>query len=174
VKPFDFCPACASELERGSDEGYRCSNCGRSWYRNSAPAAGAAIVKDGKALVTERGIEPRKGRYDIPGGFLGAGEHPVDALKRELSEELGMEIEVAVEDCISMVPHVYGDEGDFVLALGFLARWVGGEPRAADDVAAFRWVDLDELERLEFAWEHDRVVARKALLRAKESSDGRP
>jgi ADP-ribose pyrophosphatase YjhB (NUDIX family) len=174
VKPFRFCPACASELERGSDEGFRCSNCGRSWYRNSAPAAGAAIVKDGKALVTERGIEPKKGLYDIPGGFLEAGEHPVEALKRELREELGVEIEVDVEDCISMVPHAYGDEADYVLALGFLARWVGGELRAADDVAAFRWVDLDELETLDFAWEHDRTVARTALLREKESSDGRP
>ena len=172
MKPFNFCPACASDLERGSDEGLECSNCGRRWYRNSAPAAGAAIVKDGKALITERGIEPKKGLFDIPGGFLGPGEHPIDALKRELREELGLEIEVAIEDCISMVPHPYGDEADYVLALGFLARWVGGEPRAADDVAAFRWVDLEELEQLDFAWEHDRVVARKALTRAKERPDG--
>lgn len=125
-------------------------------------------------MVTERGIEPKKGLYDIPGGFLGVGEDPVAALKRELREELGLEIEVDVEDCISMVAHPYGDEAENVLALGFLARWVGGEPKAADDVAAFRWVDLDELEKLDFAWEHDRVVARKALLKAKESSDGRP
>lgn len=172
MKPFIFCPACASELERAADDGLGCPNCGRRWYRNSAPAAGAAIVKDGKALVTQRGIEPKKGLFDIPGGFLSAGEHPVDALKRELKEELGLEIEVDVEDCISMVPHPYGDEGDFVLALGFLARWVGGEPEAADDVAAFRWVDLEELEKLEFAWEHDRVVARRALLRAREDSRG--
>lgn len=173
MKPFNFCPACGSSLEPSSEDGLYCPNCSRSWYRNSAPAAGAAIVKDGKALVTQRGIEPKKGLFDIPGGFLSAGEHPVDALKRELREELGLEIEVDVEDCISMVPHPYGEEADYVLALGFLARWVGGEPKAADDVAAFRWVDLEELEKLEFAWEHDRVVARKALLRAKEVSDGR-
>lgn len=172
MKPFNFCPACASDLEQDSGEGSRCPNCGRRWYRNSAPAAGAAIVRDGRALITERGIEPMKGLYDIPGGFLRAGEHPVDALKRELREELGLEIEVEVDDCISMVPHPYGDEADPVLALGFLARWIAGEPKAADDVAAFRWVDLEELEELDFAWEHDRVVARNALLRAKETSDG--
>ncbi len=172
MKPFNFCPACGSELERGSDEGFRCPNCDRRWYRNSAPAAGAAIVKDGKALITQRGIEPKEGLYDIPGGFLGVGEDPIDALKRELKEELGMEIEVEVDDCISMVPHPYGEEADYVLALGFLAKWVAGEPRAADDVAAFRWVGLEELEGLDFAWEHDRAVARKALLRAKETSDG--
>lgn len=172
MKPFNFCPACASDLERGSDEGLRCPNCGRSWYRNAAPAAGAVIVKDGKALVTQRGIEPKKGLFDIPGGFLGAEEDPTDGLKRELKEELGLEIEVDVEDCISMVPHPYGDEADYVLALGFRARWVGGEPRAADDVAAFRWVDLEELAELDFAWEHDRAAARKALLKEREGSDG--
>ncbi len=172
MKPFDFCPSCAGRLEDAGDEGFRCPSCARRWYRNSAPAAGAAIVKDGKALVTQRGIEPEKGRFDIPGGFLGAGEHPVDALKRELREELGIEVDVDVEDCISMVAHPYGREGDPVLALGFLARWVDGQPRAADDVADFRWVDLDELEKLDFAWEHDRAVARTALLRAKEGSDG--
>lgn len=172
MKPFNFCPACASDLHVGSDKGFRCANCGRRWYQNSAPAAGAAIVKDGRVLITQRGIEPKKGLYDIPGGFLGAGEDPIDALKRELREELGLEIEVGVEDCISMVAHPYGDEADQVLALGFLARWVEGEPEAADDVAAFRWVGPDELEQLDFAWEHDRAVARKALLRAKEEPDG--
>lgn len=173
MKPFHFCPSCGSRLEKGTDEGSRCPSCGRSWYRNSAPAAGAAVVRDGKALVTQRGISPEKGRFDVPGGFLAAGEGPVEGLKRELREELGVEIEVSVDDCVSIVPHVYGEEGDFVLALGFLARLVAGEPRAADDVADFLWIDPDELEGLDFAWEHDRDLVRKALQRAKEESDER-
>jgi 8-oxo-dGTP diphosphatase len=171
LRPFVYCPSCAGRLAPDED-GLECPSCRRRWYRNSAPAAGAAIVHEGRVLVTQRGIEPHRGDYDIPGGFLGAGEHPVTALKRELREELGLEIETSVGDCISMVPHTYGDEGDYVLALGFLARWVGGEPRAADDVAAFRWVTAEELEELPFAWEHDRDMARQALTRAKEERDG--
>ncbi len=50
--------------------GTRCPLCGRSWYRSSAPALGAAIVRDGKALVTVRAYEPEKGRVDVPGDFL--------------------------------------------------------------------------------------------------------
>jgi len=173
VKPFDFCPACAAALDPSSGDGGRiCSSCRRTWYRNSAPTAGCAIVRDGKALVTQRGVEPEKGRYDIPGGFLGAGEEPIAGLKRELREELGIEVEATVEDCVSMVPHPYGPEGDYVLAIGFLARLVAGEPEAADDVAAYRWVDLDDLADLDFAWPHDRELVRKALLRAKEEADG--
>jgi 8-oxo-dGTP diphosphatase len=128
-----------------------------------APTAGAAIVKDGKALATVRARDPEKGRHDVPGGFLGPREHPIEGLKREVREELGIEIEAEVSDCISMVPHAYGMDDDWVLALGFRARWVSGEPAPADDVADIRWVTLDELDDLDFAWPHDRELLRKAL-----------
>ena len=173
MKPFDFCPSCASRLdEAGGDSGRRCPSCGRTWYRNSAPTAGCAIVRDGKALVTQRGVEPEIGRFDVPGGFLAAGEEPISGLKRELREELGIEVDASVDDCVSMVPHRYGPEGDYVLAIGFLARLVSGEPRAADDVAAFRWVDEAELDAIDFAWPHDRDLVRRALRKAKEDVDG--
>ena len=93
------------------------------------------------------------------------GEHPVDGLKREVKEELGVEIDVGVEDCISMATHHYGDEGDFVLALGFVARLVTNDISPSDDVAEVRWVRDDELDGLDFAWPHDRDLVRKALLR---------
>lgn len=168
MKPFDFCPSCATRLEWRSDliKGGQCPSCGRAWYRNSAPTAGAAIVRDDKVLVTQRAIEPEKGRWDVPGGFLAAGEAPIEGLRREIREELGIEVDVSVSDCVSMVPHTYGSEGDFVLALGFVAWLVSGEPEAADDVAAFRWIDRTEVDALDFAWEHDRDLVRGALDRA--------
>ena len=175
MKPFEYCPSCGTGLgEANQESGKTCPSCGRTWYRNSAPTAGCVIVRDGKALVTERGVEPEKGRYDVPGGFLAAGEEPIAGLKRELREELGIEIEAAVEDCVSMVPHPYGPEGDHVLAIGFIAKLIEGEPRAADDVAGFRWVDEEQLDDLDFAWPHDRELVRKALRRAKEELDGGP
>lgn len=172
MKPFEFCPSCATRLEWGDDAGRggRCPACRRAWYRNAAPTAGAAIVKDGKALITQRGIEPAKGKWDVPGGFLAPDEDPVAGLRRELREELGIEVDVSVADCVSMVPHPYGSEGDLVLALGFVARLAGGQPRAADDVEDFRWVDAAELEAVDFAWEHDRDLVRKALARADEEA----
>jgi 8-oxo-dGTP diphosphatase len=113
--------------------------------------------------VTVRAREPEKGKIDVPGGFLKPGEDPIDGLKREVKEELGVDIEASVRDCLTMAPHVYGEEGDYVLALGFRARLVGGEPAPADDVADLRWVGPEELDQLDFAWPHDRELVRRAL-----------
>ena len=164
--PYRYCPVDASPLEKsgGSLTGMKCPECGRSWYRNSSPSTGCAIVENGKVLVTVRAGEPEKGRVDVPGGFLEPGEHPVEALIREVREELGVEIGDIVGPLITAV-HNYGENGPFVLALGFAARIVEGVPEPADDVASFRWVGADELDDLDFAWPHDRELVRTALAR---------
>ena len=117
--PFRFCPADGTPLgEPRLSGGATCPECGRSWYRNSAPTVGAAIVRDGKALVTVRAVEPEKGKVDVPGGFLEIGEHPVDGLKREAREELGVEVEVEANPVL-LAMHTYGPDGIWVLAMGF-------------------------------------------------------
>lgn len=150
----------------GDEGGRLCRVDNRTWYRNPAPTVGAAIVRGGRALVTVRANDPEQGRIDVPGGFVKLDESPVDALKREVEEELGITIEVSDDDFLqTSKPHPYGDQGDMNLALGFAARLVSGEPHPADDVSDFRWVREQDLDRLDFAWEHDRALVRKALRR---------
>lgn len=172
MNPFRFCPACATPIE-GPDpaEGTTCSNCGSIWYCNPAPTAGAAIVRDGKVLLAVRGGDPYEGKVDAPGGFLNAGETALEGLRREIQEELGVEIEVSMDDCLQAEPHRYGDDGNWTIALGFHARLASGEPTAADDVAELMWVEEHELDDLDFAWPHDRELARKALKRDEEKGD---
>jgi len=165
AEPFRYCPADGTKLgESRPSGGATCPICGRSWYRNSAPAVGAVIVEDGGALVTVRAREPEKGRLDLPGGFLRIGEHPVDGLAREVREELGVEIEV-FEPPILLATHTYGPDGQYVLAIGFGARIVAGEPDPTDDAATIKWVSAQEVDSADFAWEHDRRMVREALRR---------
>ncbi len=163
TEPYRFCPVDGTKLEEPrASGGVSCPLCGRSWYRNSSPAVGAAIVEGDRVLVTVRGIEPEKGRMDLPGGFVEVGEPPRDALAREAREELGVEVEVEERPMLLAV-HTYGADGEYVLAIGFRARIISGEPSPADDVAEIRWVSEDEIDALDFAWEHDRRIARRAL-----------
>lgn len=163
TEPYRFCPADGTRLEDPKPSGgARCPLCGRSWYRSSSPAVGTVIVRDGKALVTVRAGEPEKGRVDLPGGFLEAGEHPADGIAREVREELGMEIELVGNPILPEV-HTYGPDGDYVLPIGFRARITEGEPNPTDDVADVRWISAEEVDATDFAWEHDRGMVRAAL-----------
>ncbi len=169
IEHFAFCPRCGGRLQAPDKEGgSRCDRCDRAWYRNAAPTTGCVIVRDGKALVTVRASEPEKGKVDIPGGFLKIDEDPIAALKRELNEELGVEITVSMSDCIQAVPHPYGDDGEWTLAMGFKARLVSGEPTPNDDVASCMWVGPEQVDELDWAWDHDRSLVKKVL----EAVDG--
>lgn len=164
MRPFRFCPNCGSELDQAnSDSEVTCGSCGDTWYRNPAPTVGCVLLRDGKALISKRGGEPFKNRFDVPGGFLEPGEEAIEGLKREIKEELGIEISTSIENCLQISPHRYGPEGEWTLAIGFKASIVSGEPQPSDDVAAIEWVGSSELESVDFAWDHDRELVRKAL-----------
>jgi ADP-ribose pyrophosphatase YjhB (NUDIX family) len=86
----------------------------------------------------------------------------VHGLAREVKEELGVEAEVR-ETPILLATHRYGPEGGYVLAIGFRATIGNQDPNPTDDVAEVRWVSIEELDSLDFAWEHDREMVRLVL-----------
>ncbi len=88
------CPYCGGELGEKLDEGRErlyCDSCERFVWRNPSPVA-AMIVHDddGKVLLVKRGIEPGKGKWSIPAGFLEIDESATEAAIRELEEETGL------------------------------------------------------------------------------------
>jgi 8-oxo-dGTP diphosphatase len=111
-------------------------------WRNAKPCAGALVVRDGRVLLGRRAIEPSKGQWDIPGGFLEPWEHPRDGAVREVREETGLHVQT-VELC-SIVVDTYADRA-YTLNVYYLAEVLGGEERAADDLAELRWFAPQEL-----------------------------
>jgi ADP-ribose pyrophosphatase YjhB (NUDIX family) len=142
---WKFCPRCRSEL-RGGEQRVECPECGFIAYASSKPTAGALCEDDdGRVLLVRRADEPFKGRWDIPGGFLEEGEHPLEGIRRELREETGLEVEPL--DFLGVWMDRYGGDStaEATLNLYWTARVVGGEPQAADDVDALQWFGADEL-----------------------------
>jgi ADP-ribose pyrophosphatase YjhB (NUDIX family) len=142
------CPRCGARIEP-ADGRAECQECGYVAYANSAPASCALCVDDeGRILLTRRRWEPYAGMWDLPGGFLGEDEDPLDALRRELLEETGLVVEPHEWFGAFLVPYGEGPGTRTVLNLVWLSRVVGGTPCAADDVTELRWFALDELPPL--------------------------
>src|SRR5439155_20812974 len=87
-----FCPRCAGALV-AADEGVVCAQCGEHFYANSIPGVQGILERDGRVLLARRANDPRRGHWDLPGGFVNETESPVDALLREFAEETGLEVE---------------------------------------------------------------------------------
>ena len=140
-----------------------CPACGFVGYANSQPTASAVVrADDGSIMLARRAGPPGEGKWDLPGGFLEEGEHPLDAVARELREETALEIEPL--ELVAVEMDVYGDAKDApaTLNLYWTARVVSGDPEPADDVSELHWFRPDELpsdDELAFA-NVARVLAR--------------
>ena len=150
-----LCPRCGHELVRTESGHAECPACGSKYWANSAPAVEALLERDGKVLLARRKVEPRRGYWDIPGGFLEEGEEPIEGLKRELREETGIEIE-PVE---WLGTHLEPYDAQFVLGMSWLVRGEG-EPVAADDVEELAWFRPGELPG-EMAFAHQDALLRE-------------
>ena len=90
---FKFCPNCGKpDVAELRKKAMRCPSCGFVYFHNSASAT-AAIIETAKGIIlTKRADEPKKGYYDLPGGFVDYLESLEEALSREVKEELNLEI----------------------------------------------------------------------------------
>jgi ADP-ribose pyrophosphatase YjhB (NUDIX family) len=146
------CPRCGTALEHGEGS-VTCPSCGLQEHANPAPTASALVRDgDGRILLARRAGDPGKGLWDLLGGFLDEGEEPVEALRRELREETGLEA-AQIGEFLGGIPDRYGDEGPFTVNLYWSATLADGRPQAADDVAELAWFPADDLPpRDEFAF----------------------
>lgn len=124
----------------------------------------AAIVLRGQeVLLVQRGREPARGYWGFPGGLLELGESATAGVRREVLEECAVEVDVG--PLLAVFEPVERDGDGRVrfhfVVLDYLASYVSGELRPADDAADARWVSLDALDALPML-EPTRAVIRAA------------
>lgn len=90
---FTYCPQCGSENHQFDGKHFLCNACAYDYFHNTAAACAIILVYDEKILFTVRNQEPCFGALDLPGGFIEAGESLEFGLKREVMEELGIDIQ---------------------------------------------------------------------------------
>jgi 8-oxo-dGTP diphosphatase len=124
-----------------------CTDCRQVHYADPKIAVGVAVFRDDRLLLVRRVMEPGRGRWTVPGGYLDIGEDPRRAAAREVAEEAAIAVEVGdVLDVFTNPP----EEGSTLFVL-FHGRWVSGEPAAGDDADDAAFFGRDELPPLAFS-----------------------
>lgn len=122
-----------------------------------------------QVLLIERGIEPYKGRWAFPGGFLKMDETAEEGALRELKEETGL------ENAYIQQLHTFSDPNrdprERVITIAYYALVRIQEVKGGDDAAAARWFPLDEIPPL--AFDHDYIL-RMATQRLREQIHFQP
>jgi ADP-ribose pyrophosphatase YjhB (NUDIX family) len=146
-----FCPLCGNRLEKIShDHRMRlvCTACKKPLYENPLPATAAVILDHGDhLLLVKRKMEPAKGKWCLPGGFVELDEGPAQGVVRELAEETGLIGEVEhLLDCVYEDNPFYGP----VIIMGYQLTARGGKLMAGDDAAAVQYFPLAALPPIAF------------------------
>ena len=139
-----FCPRCGGNLTRQEDH-LACATCGERYWANAIPGVQGILEREGRVLLARRAHDPRRGHWDLPGGFVDETERPVDALRREFREETGLHIEPVQLLRIDIEPY----DHRHVFSVTWIVRG-DGDPVAADDVEELRWFAADELPEMAF------------------------
>jgi len=119
---------------------------GRAYRELPRVGVGAVVIHEGRILLVKRASPPGKGFWAIPGGLVELGETVREAAERELLEETG--ISVRARDAFYLFDFIDRDADGTIryhyVIVDFLADYLGGEPRAADDVSDARWLSPAE------------------------------
>ena len=106
IIPFQYCPMCATlmQLKSSEEDSHTrevCPSCGYVHYVNPLPVVGTVPVWGDKVLLCRRAIEPRKGYWTLPAGFMEIDETLEGGAARETWEESGAHIEV--KDLLTLI-----------------------------------------------------------------------
>jgi thiamine monophosphate synthase/ADP-ribose pyrophosphatase YjhB (NUDIX family) len=151
MRPKRFCPFCRHILSKKFIEGCQrlyCPQCQSPLYENPTPATAAVYFNENReVLLVKRKVNPNKGDWCLPGGYVEMEEAPEACCLRELKEETNLEgdIKKLVGVYLSESP-VYKS----VLVIGYWLAEVRGELMAGDDSEAVRFYPIDQLPTIAF------------------------
>ena len=146
-----YCHFCGGDLEvrfvEGRDRKY-CVRCAGPIYENPVPATCTIVADENRRiLLVKRSVEPKKGYWCLPGGFMELNETPELCALRELKEETGL------SGTIKLLLGVRANPSPMyqtVHMTGYLVKEFNGQPIAGDDADEVRWFHVDSLPEIAF------------------------
>ena len=109
------------------------------------------MLQRDRILMAQRGKQPLKGWWSLPGGALETGERLADGVRREVREETGLEVQPLgiLEVFERIMPDAQGAPEYHYVLIDYICRVTGGVLRAGDDVCRVEWVKRRDLPALQ-------------------------
>lgn len=150
---FPLCPKCGNPFTKISARNTLCKNCGLDYYVNPRPC-NAIIIQDknNRILLVKRAIDPAKGLWDLPGGFMDLDETAEESVVREAKEELGVNVDDIQYLFSGYARYEYKGLNYHTLGFVFTAKIVSGDVKPHDDVAEIQFFSADEIPWDELAF----------------------
>lgn len=160
INKFKYCPYCGhDEIELSQIDGRKrekCPNCGRVFYKNPVPSVVGISFNDKKEiLLVKRGVEPDIGSWCLPGGFIEMGETSEQAVKRELLEETGVNVNPG--EIITVDTTIDGFYGDVVVIAYKIEIRKGQDFIPGDDALEVQYYPKEKLPKLTFR-SHEQII----------------
>jgi 8-oxo-dGTP diphosphatase len=154
-----FCPLCGGTLGRRPvppdfREQAVCSRCDFVFYLNPKVVAATIPEDDGRILLTRRSIDPGRGLWTFPGGFVDFGETATDAAIRETLEETGLAVE------LTGLLNVFTYPAAPIIVV-YRARVMGGTIACCDENDQVEWVRTDDIPWDDLAFPSTREALRE-------------
>jgi 8-oxo-dGTP diphosphatase len=159
-----FCPRCGGRLAAKQVEQRErpvCGDCRFIYYVDPKVAVAVIVPHDGGIVLGRRAIDPGRGFWSFPSGYVDRGEVVEEAARREVWEEIGVDVE------IDGLVGLYSTAGQPVILAVFASRIVGGELQAGPEMSELGVFPPNALPAM--AFEHDqRIVGDWASFRARQ------
>ena len=147
----NYCLRCGTRLVLGEHFGRlrpACPACGWIYFADPKVAAAGLILKDQSVLLVRRAVDPQRGLWTLPAGFIDAGEDPAIAAQRECLEETGLHVQIdGIVDVIFGQEHPRGAH----IIIVYRATVINGNLQANDDVDRAAFFPLNDLPELAFS-----------------------
>jgi 8-oxo-dGTP diphosphatase len=141
---YQFCPVCGGALRSLVLKGQEpprlvCSQCDFIFYLDPKLVACSVVEMDHRIILLQRAMEPQKGKWVLPGGYVDRGEAVADAALRETEEECG------IKTLIKGLLGVYSYPGRLAVVVVYVAAYVSGNLMVTDENEAVRLVPPEEI-----------------------------